>query len=189
MGETRRIKELYNHFNAVAGELEVQVFSNDLHDFVVTTEPDDNPGASITNAAENYCPQLAERLNLNWSRCIFIESYPALENLGEIDPSFDRIYFKAEIYNLYNTGLRKYVPTAKLLKPGWRLLSPDLAKSLRESGLVMSQVIGKEVLYRSDDSSEPRRGQVMNYDGRRYYVDEEVISYRNIVRVFHAGAN
>jgi hypothetical protein len=65
---------------------------------VVVSEHPDNPGMSITNAAEYIATQFAKAVNLDPGRCIWIEHYPAeiYRDFYDDLPSYDLITFSWE---------------------------------------------------------------------------------------------
>ena len=171
--QTIRLTGLMTAFNAALGTIDVEAYSDDIHDFVVITEPFDNPGASITNSAETYCPMTAQALNLDWSRCIFIESYPANVSLGHHDPTYDLIKF-AEPPKLRSSPYkRNQTPFARLAQPGWARLPLELAQALQNAGCQMTSLLGKVVCFHDPGPETKRYGhyQVMGYDGRCYYTE------------------
>lgn len=168
-----KIDNLIVPFNRFKGFVDVELYHTDLHDFVVVTELDDNPGMSITNAAEFYCPQIAKRLNLDWKRCIFIESYPPRKLVNIQDSTYDLINFKKELpEEKYYPSLKINFEVAKMHERGWSPLPRSLAQGLRLAGLPLSHNIGKRGLFESWDNNEPFTETITFYDGNRYYCDD-----------------
>lgn len=167
-----RIDKLKNDFNVYESAFDVDLYKTDIRDFIVITEPHDNPGPSITNAAETICPQIAMALELVWKRCVFIESYPADSRRGGLqpyDPTFDLIRFSREPEERYLSYRRNTIPYARLANPGWRPLPLDLAKALQAAGCSMSRIIGLEADFWSDHNNRGGRYRINAYDGRAYY--------------------
>jgi len=163
---------LKNSFNGLESTMAVDVYSTDVREFVVITEPDDNPGPSITNAAETICPQIAGILKLDWRRCVFIESYPVDKQryvFRPYDPSFDRICFAGPVERRYVSFHHGLVAFAPLGEPGWAPIPRDLAESLQQAGCAMSQLIGREANFWNEQERIGGRYHIKAYDGRRYY--------------------
>jgi hypothetical protein len=167
-----RIENLIVPFNQFKGAVDVELYTTDLHDYVVITDSD-NPGMSITNAAEFYCPQIAERLGLEWKRCIFIESYPPRKHVNVVDPTFDLINFtKDPPQGRYYPHMRNTILVAELRERGWSPLPRSLAEGLRKAGLSLSRNIGKTGLFEPWENGEPFCSTITFYDGNRYYCDD-----------------
>jgi len=182
-----RISGLLNDFDAGESHLDVNVYRTDVLDFVVITEPHDNPGASITNAAETFCPQVAKLLGLVWKRCVFIESYPPDRYRGGIqpfDPTFDLIRFAGEPVERYLPFRGTTIPFAPLDEPGWRPLTLELARALQDAGCTMSRIVGLKADFWSKREKHRGRYRVETYDGRWYYTRGGEFAQHDITHVW-----
>lgn len=163
-----RVSGLANPYNRATSDMVVSVFPTELHDFVLIEEPEDNPGMSITNGAEYFCPQIAARMGLAWSRCVFVEVYPPSKEQSDLDPTFDRILFQPDLLTSWSYGSTPDpLPAVELV--GWRPLGRPFAEQLQRHGVAMTRHVGRTGVFRmlADGSSESFI--IAAYDGRRYY--------------------
>ena len=177
-----RIYGLKNVFNSTESELDVEVYSDDLHDFIVITEPENNPGASVTNGIESFAGVISSQLGLQWNRCVFIESYPSNLQLNQYDPTFDLIKFDGEPRLRVSPVAGASIPFARLAQPGWSRLPLELAQALQAAGCQMTLFIGKKLAFHDPNPKTRRNGvyQVMGYDGRCYYTEGGVFLSHHI---------
>lgn len=69
-------------------------YHTELIDFFIIEEIADNKGMSITNGAEVFCYQIAERFDIEFKRCRFIERYPQDDIINDI--TMDLINFEPD---------------------------------------------------------------------------------------------
>lgn len=179
-----KITNIPNDFNTFQSTFDVRVFSDDLHDFVVITETERNPGPSITNCAETACPFIAVKLRLDWRRCVFVEHYPPApaQCLNECDPTFDHIQFAGKPESKWVYFLGKEILHAKLADRGWRPLSLSMAQSLQNVGCVMSSLIGKKVKFRGKGNQHDQWAIIEAYDGRQYHTQSGIFLAQDILQ-------
>lgn len=174
---SRRLTGLIQSANSAIGTLDVAVYRSDLHDFVVITDPVDNQGMSITNAVEEYLPQIVGALGLNGRRCIFIESHQPEPGSGRVDPSFDRICVnwgtatEGGLRSMYSAPHQRTIEHVPLIEEGWRQLAPELARALRGAGCEMTRLMGRRVRGTSLELQGVQEGVVTEYTGRFYWLD------------------
>jgi hypothetical protein len=121
---------------------------------VIATERPDNPGTSVTNAAEELASQVCQRFDIDPDKLVWIESYPAdpcprCASLGKVrEPgkpsrrlpcpacrdtgrrreraSYDRVTFRRAEPNLpLRPSARARHGVRNLEEPHWRPMRPD----------------------------------------------------------------
>ena len=150
---------------------DIEVVPTQLINFIIIEEIKDNPGMSITNGAEFFCVQIAERLDLPFRRCRFLEKYPP-DDLNP-DVTFDLINFAPD--SIVSDGFFK---KAQLIR--WQAVPLDLARQLHECGLELSLHIGKTGIFRYQKKDHEYRIDFSN--GRSYYHNDQLIPGR-LVRI------
>lgn len=115
----------YQGSNRVESYCDIEIIGN----LVIATELADNPGMSITNAAEEVATSVCLRNEIPMDKLIWIEKY---ENFGV---NYDLVQF---IYN-----------GEKLTHPHWRRLANYEVQTIRESQMRM----------KGDENIEQTKGQ------------------------------
>lgn len=87
--------------------------ADDGHTVMVTELPD-NPGTSITNAAENLANEICKRYGISHKDLVWIEHYPPCDKWDE---TFDLVKFE-------------YSPSAGFHSPRWIRISKERAYEL-----------------------------------------------------------
>lgn len=176
------IEQLSNLSNAFPGTLKVDVHSTDLRIFVLIHDGPWNQGMSITNAAETYCPQICQRLGLDWGKCVFIESYEKYDR--GYDATYDRIRFRGPVddrISLVGPLRGQSLPYAPLWEPGWAPLDWHLADGLASAGYLPSVLLNKQVMI-DDDNVEPNTlARIHGYNGRLYKTDAGIFRPSQII--------
>ena len=86
----------YNHPTPHGGRCRVRIYEPRERDsfVVILTEPPDNPGMSVTNAAEEIAAAVVKQNALPTSRTVFVEHYETGARGSKEDPhTFDLITF------------------------------------------------------------------------------------------------
>jgi hypothetical protein len=84
---------------------------------VFMTEPNDNPGTSVTNGVETVAAVACETFELNPANCTFIEHYPAQPGRHGRRHSFDVVTFETGIVQRHG---RRGEILKKFETPTWR---------------------------------------------------------------------
>ena len=87
----------------------VSIYVHRGHSCVMLTERSDNPGMSVTNAAEQLATELVQHYHLDPTKTRWIEHYPALYGAPE---TFDALSFTWH-------GKIARTPTWRRVTPGW----------------------------------------------------------------------
>ena len=91
--------------------------------FVLVTERDDNPGASVTNCAERIATQLLSKCPvIDPYKIVWVEHYPERGDPRDpLPPSWDRVFFTWDpVMHVFRS-------------PAWRHISQDEAEGLRKT--------------------------------------------------------
>lgn len=136
---------------------------------VILIEREDNPGPSVTNAAERYWPFVCDELGLVLRETIKLECYPTPPRTVEgleltTDPTFDLVELRPGPNRLGDQEL----------VAGWSPLGPDLAERLYQGGVILSRYRGTVFMHEGTEYT------VALYDGRTYYYRDEEGAYQPI---------
>ena len=100
-------------------QCDLNIRQTDIGTVVMVTELQENPGTSITNAAEMLFRQICEHYSLDPDSIIWIEHYSE-GWMGEQDETFDLVWFK------------KKDEDSKVFLPRWKRITIDEARSLQD---------------------------------------------------------
>lgn len=169
--EKYRVTGLRTPYNQVEGELDVDIIPIDLHTYVILTDRD-NPGTSVSNGIEYYALQICEQLQLDWYRCVFIETYEKSTRANDIDQRFDQICFEGVVHEEFSPLHQQSLKYAPLRNMGWQALPVELAMGLVKAGAQLTQLLGKKALFKDSYSAKEFSETITAYDGNRYYKNE-----------------
>jgi hypothetical protein len=106
-------KTLLKDFSGRTAVVGIRVKGN----VVIATELPENPGASVTNAAERYASAICEEYGIPPKDLVWIEHYPP--EMDGMPESFDRVEFEGQ-------------EEGRIGPPKWSRLSPNQVARLFE---------------------------------------------------------
>lgn len=123
---------------------------------VVMRELDDNPGPSVTNAAEYYWPQALKLVGVRYDRALKLESYMP----SSLNPHPTGFQPEATYDEVVLTHAKRPDRSCDV---GWRTMPLQAAEDLRNAGIILTDYINHE------REIGGRTIKVSLYDGRSYY--------------------
>ncbi len=124
--------------------------------------------ASMTTDAEYICPQIAQRLNLDFTSTTFIECYEPPMNFQEHDSTFEVIEFDdVPLVDEFTPDTAN--PLARATIKCWRALSIHDITAMEHGGIALTQHLGKQGLFKMPHCNRLQAYKIALYDGKQYY--------------------
>jgi len=144
------------------------IYDTEIGTVLILKNPDDNQDQDILGGVQFYIPLLVRELNLDINNLIVVV---VSSSQGQYqDDKYRQVFFSTNIET--KSVNSRIVSFTKLYGPRIQPLSPQIAQQLQFEGLVMSQLIGKDIVLRTSEAGDIS-GRVLSYDGCNYLIDAD----------------
>lgn len=164
----QRFRDLWNAFDDTRAEVRAHVYLGSPHVFVVFAESDDSAARPIALHTGAYLPQIADRLHVPLTGCVFLRAHLPSELHGEVDPTWERARLTGDAHALHLPWAGD-VELAISDSPAWGRVPLPVARELQAAGCPMTRLKDVRTAFRRAGDPRTIRVRVDEYDGLAYY--------------------